>query len=488
MSITIDPDAQPKSIVVNPKGQPIKLNSALALLNSSATDFQSDVGKLPNIQHSDQKSGQEWLTAVVKGLEHLVDGDVFRNRLAEEDSTWTNRPTHDGKPLTLSRLKQKDSSGIVSGEAAVLKVKARLGLGSIVPVPLWHTGGWITLKAPTNAAIFELNRRIAQEKITLGRITNGMIFSNSGVYIQSYLVNFIMAHVYDSTFGTKDSEELKQIILSTDLPSLVWGIVCSMYPDGYDLIEPCVAQITKCNHVTKGKVNIARLRVVDTSKLSESQMKHMSRRTGTHTEAELTKYQEEFKFSSKIVPIDGTGDEPFTMEMRVPTIAQFEQVGFNWVDSLVNMVDSAFRVPLKGGERDQYITEQGRLANLRQYSHWIKEVTMGTGDDSDVINDQDTIDSICSDFSADETIRVSILNSIGSYIEECTIAIIGYPNTECPSCNLRYGDSIKEGVKPEDIDTIVRGENVPEFIPLDLTTTFFTLCGQRINPAINKSL
>lgn len=484
MSVNIDPKAEIKSLRDKPSEKPVTIEEALVLLNANATTIDKDVRKLPNIQQAGPNA-LLWMEAVSKGVDHLMSGQTFRSRLEDDSSEWTNRPTHDDKPITASRLRAKDSSGIVSGEAAVMKVKARLGLGSIVPIPLWHTGGWVTLKAPSNAAILELNRRIAQEKITLGRVTNGMIFSNSSVYIQSYLVNFILAHVYDTTFGTKDTEELKRIILSTDLPSLVWGIVCTMYPDGYELREPCVAQITKCNHISEGTVNIARLRVVDTSKLSEEQMKHMSKRNATHTAEDIAKYQEGFAFNTRTTEI--LGGDGIKMTLAVPNVYDFEQVGFNWVDTTVNMVDKAFRIPLKGGERDQYITDQGRLATLRQYSHWIKSIDLGDEESPDVIDDRDTIDSICSDFSAEDTIRTSIMNSIGEYIEECTIAVIGYPNTDCPSCGLRYGDSIKEG-KGDNPDEVIRGEHVPEFIPLDMTTTFFTLCEQRIQSTVSRPL
>lgn len=484
MSVTIHEKSPIKSFRQSDGGE-LSIASALTLLNASATDFQKDIAKLPNVQTGDH-SMAVWLEAVGKGMEHLIDGDVFRRRLADPESDWTNRPTHEDKPITPSRLRQGDSAGIVSGEAAILKVKARLGLGSIVPVPLWHTGGWVTFKAPSNASLLELNRRIAAEKITLGRITNGMVFSNTSVYIQSYLINFCLAHIYDTTFGTKDPEQLKKIILTTDLPSLVWGMVCAMYPDGYELREPCVAQPTKCNHVSQGKVNIARLRVVDTSKLTEDQLKHMSKRNAEHTSEDLEKYQAGFKFQSRTVDIDGA--DGIKMELTVPSLADYEQVGFNWVDTTVQLADQAFRIPLKGGERDQYITDQGRLATLRQYSHWIGKVIIPEGDDEvSTVEDRDTIDGTCSEFSADDVIRTSMMNSIGEYIEDTTITIIGYPNTECPSCDLRYGDHIEEG-KEGAKDAIVRGENVPEFIPLDMTTTFFTLCGQRIQPTVQRAL
>ena len=486
MAVTIDPKANIKTLRATPSDKEVTIDEALVLLNANENTIEADVSKLPNLQQGSLKDNETYATALVKGLEHLMNGSVFTGRLSDEESEWTNRPTYDDKPITASRLKAKDSAGITSGEAAVMKVKARMGLGSIVPIPLWHTGGWVTLKAPSNASVLELNRRIAQEKITLGRITNGMVFSNTGIYIQSYVVNFVLAHVYDTSFGTKDAEELKKILLVTDLPSLIWGMVCSMYPDGYELREPCVAQITKCSHISEGKVNIARLRVVDTSKLSEEQMRHMSRRTATFTTLELEKYQNDFVHATKTITMTVADDMSVTLS--VPSISEYEQVGFNWVDSTVKMVDQAFRIPLKGDSRNQYITEQGRLTTLRQFSHWIKELDIGTSEEPETITDRDTIDAILSDFSADEKIRTFLLNSIGEYIDSSTIAVIGYPNTNCPSCDLRYGDSVKVSEEKGAPDEVIRGDKVPEFIPLDMTTTFFTLCEQRIQSTVNRPL
>ena len=486
MTVTIDDKAPIKSLRTTPDDKEVSIAEALVLLNANEDKIEVDVRKLPNLQNGSDKENALWFGAVMKGVTHLMHGKTFTERLHDEESHWTNRPTYDDKPITVSRLRAKDSAGITSGEAAVMKVKARMGLGSIVPVPLWHTGGYVTLKAPSNASVLELNRRIGQEKITLGRITNGMVFSNTGIYIQSYLVNFILAHVYDTSFGTKNVEELKAIILSTDLPSLIWGMVCAMYPDGYELREPCVAQITKCKHISEGTVNIARLRVVDTSRLSDEQLKHMSRRSATFTADEIEKYQSGFSYNTKTVEIAGA--DGISMSLSVPTIAEYEQVGFDWVDSTVNMVDQAFRVPLKGDARNEYITDQGRLATLRQFSHWIKELNLGTEEEPDMITDRSTIDSILAEFSADDNMRISIMNNIGEHIENSTIAIIGYPNIDCPSCGLRYGDSIEESEEEGVADKVVRGEKVPEFIPLDMTTTFFTLCEQRIQSTVARPL
>ena len=485
MSVTIDENTPIKELRDAPKEGPVTIKEALVLLSTGSKKFDADIAKLPNLQVGDENA-TVWLDALKLGLKHLMEGDVFKARLAEEEAEWTNRPTYDGRPLTASRLKGATGGGVISGESAILKVKAIMGMGSIIPIPLWHSGFWITLKAPSNASIFELNKRISEEKITLGRMTNGMVFSNTGVYIQSHLVNFILANLYDTNLETKDPQALKELILSTDVPSLIWGILCTMYPDGYELREPCVAQITKCNHVSVGRVNIARLRVVDTNRLTEKQMKHMSRRNSKLTNLEVDSYRNEFEYGTRNVLVDK--ERSISLNLKVPTVKEFEENGFTWVDGIANMVDQSFRIPLKGNARDQYITDQGRVSALRQYSHWVGSIILGDGEDASVIEDHETIDGVLSEWSADMDIRTAVLNGIGEYVEDTTMAIIGFPNTPCPKCGLRHGDSMVAGENKGDVDVLVEGEDVQEFIPLDLTTTFFTLCEQRLQPAVQRTL
>lgn len=489
MSIEIDDKA---AIVEGRKtledGHSLSLEQALPLISSTPENFEEEVKKLPNISTNDA-SAIRWLHYATQGIDHLMKGAVFQAALTNPEADWTNRPTHDGQPIGLQRLGRKSSGGNLSGENAVLKVKSLLGLGTIMHVPLWHTGCWISLKAPSNSSILELNRRIAEEKITLGRQTSGMVFSNTSVYIQSYLVNFILAHIYDTNLETRDPAELKRIILVNDLPTLIWGILCTMYPDGYDLREPCVAALTECTHVSEGKVNISRMRIVDRSRLHEDQLKHMANRNQKRTLEELEKYQELHTHTSRTETVNDD-NLPTTLEViiKCPTIDEYEQIGFNWISEIEEMVDKAFSLPAHGKQRDSYITEHGRINRLRQYSHWISEIRVGEGEHATIITDRQTIDTTCGELSQLEVGTNAILGGIGEFIEASAIAVIGYPNAPCPSCGLRYGDHVEKAKEKGGEDKIVLGTDVPEFVAIDLTTTFFTLTGQRLNPTLTKAL
>lgn len=466
----------------------ITLEQAIPLIASTPENFEEEVKKLPNVTTNDA-SAIRWLHYATQGIDHLLKGAVFQAALSNPDSDWTNRPTHEDKPITLQKLGRSTGTGNVSGENAVLKVKSLLGLGTIMHVPLWHTGCWISLKAPSNSSILELNRRIAEEKVTLGRQTSGMVFSNTSVYIQSYLVNFILAHIYDTSLETRDPAELKRIILVNDLPSMVWGILGTMYPDGYDLREPCVAALTDCTHVSEGKVNIGRMRIVDRSRLHEDQLKFMSNRNRKRTVAELEGYQELHTHTSRTETIDDDAlPTTLSVDIKCPTIDEYENIGFNWVSEIEEMVDKAFSLPAKGKQRDAYITEHGRVNRLRQYSHWISEIRVGTGDQCTTITDRQTIDDTCGELSQLDAATNAILGGIGEFIEASAIAVIGYPNAPCPSCGLRFGDHKEKAPEAGGEDTIIRGKDAPEFVAIDLTTTFFTLTGQRLNPTLSKAL
>jgi len=483
-----DPKLPIKSDVSKSASQANATN-ALNLLKANVDNFTAIINKLPNLGVGGEEV-ESWGAAVQEAMRHTLSGGVFDDAIKDTGGQWTNRPTFDDKPLTTSRLKGGNKAGNLSGESGLMKVRARLGLGTIMTIPLFHTGGWVTLKAPSNGSILELQRRVSQEKISLGRLTNGMIFSSSSIYIQSYLINFVLGHIYETNLGTNDPNELKQIIKSTDIPSLVLGILCTMYPDGYTLREPCAADPGNCSHIEVSKINLSRIRVTDMSRLSDKQLKEMSKRNVARTEETLKAYSDEFSFKGDVITATHDNGSDINIHLTVPSILEYEESGFKWVDGIVSMVDRAFKVPLKGDERNAYIRDQGRLSNLRQYSHWISKVTIGdlNNDDVeslDVITDRDVIDDFMVDLSGIEHVRDAILNGVGAFISETTVSIVGYPNDKCPSCDMRLGDE-KEGSGTDVV--IVRSNDVVPYVPLDLTTTFFTLCSQRVQLAIQTSL
>ncbi len=418
------------------------------------------------------EEGERWLQTVVEAQTMFHRGNALLSSLTREDSLWKQQIQVGAE--TLSARRPSFGEGTESGEKltgvqAMLKLQASLGLGAVVRVPLYHTGIWVVLKAPSEAALLELDRRIANEKILLGRVTNGLIFSNSSVYQNSYLMNFALAHIYEATYKYTDINELKSIIKLTDLPTLLWGLICTIYPNGYPFKQPCITDPTKCQHVVEELLNIQKLSWTDEASLSDKQRRHMLRKTAKFTLEEIQAYQSEHSFTKK-----GTLKlhERLTAELKVPTLEEYEQSGFAWVDGIVKSQDQAFGGTIKGEERNQYIMEQAQVTALRQYAHWIEKLVLHDPKGDKVIDDRKTLEDSLSMLTASEEVFTTFFNGAGAFIDNTTISLIAVPKYNCPNCGEPMPDEEKKH---------------PHLIPLDVSNIFFTLQGHRISKVLQRS-
>lgn len=421
-----------------------------------------------NVNTSDftSQSAQEFLAYIKLLSEHYQEYRNFDKSMTREGSDWDQIVESDTGPLALSRPNfgtQKGSN--LTGEKAILKLNSIMNLGQLMSVPLWHSGIWLKLKAPSDAALLALENRIAEEKEMLGRSTNGFIFSNSQAYIYDYLVNLIMSCVYDSTFSKNDLDALKSHIKITDLTTLVWGFLCTIYPNGYPIAQPCLNNIGNCDHVEHEMVMISKLMWIDKSTLTATQIKHMSKRDKQVTLEDVTKYQEELLVGGdKLIKINDT----LSIMLTVPTVKDYIDAGYRWVDEIDNMIADSFASAKTGPERNEYINIISKTMRMRQYSHWIKEIRFSE-DAMDPetfysITDTDTLEEALDNISKDFEVTTEIIVKINEYIDNSTMAVVGIPRYLCPVCKTDQGAHLPEG---------------RYIIPLDIVRIFFTLQNQR---------
>ena len=438
----------------------------VAIMRHSMSEFAALAEQYPNINFTETNVGKEWAEAIKDASNNLMSGDVFGSRVQDPQTDWQQFVGNNGDRLRAGR----PSLGMggetrLTGEAAIIKATAVLGLGAIIQIPLWHTGIWVSFKVPQNSALLELDRRIANEKIVLGRVTNGMVFSNTSIYLQSYLVNFALAHIYDCSLKDINPDRLKRIILSTDIPTLIMGLACTIWPAGYPLVQPCIDNPDKCQHVTREKLNLTKLFWTDNMRLTSWQRTHMAGRNRTYTVDDVKRYQSEHSYNTRVTckPSDDV-----TLRLKVPTVGEYEDAGFAWVDGIVRMVDDAFGVTLRGDERNDYINQQAKATSLRQFSHWVGEINVGDG--QVVVDDNDTINGLLSTFSNRDSLVTSIFDAIGKFIDDTTISLIAVPKYNCPVCG-----------KPQtELET-----KHPHLIPQDAMSIFFTLHDQRTSEILS---
>lgn len=438
----------------------------LSLLNANMAELDKLSENYPNVNSASGDQGRAWLSAYLKGLEHLLAGNSLSDSVSRANSAWRQEVTVDGDKITAGRPRFATKSGgsVISGERAIMKATSVLGLGAVVQIPLWHTGIWVNIKAPSEAALLELERRIANEKISLGRATSGMIFSNSSVYTVSYVVNFVLNHVYDGSVKNITQDALKELIDVRDIPTLVWGLACAIYPNGYNYARPCTTNPSECQYVVEGKINLAKMFWTDNNSLSEWQRRLMSRRNDKFTEEELTRYkQDHTRGGSRVIVIN----DNLKIKLKVPTVAEYEQAGFTWIDNIVKLLEGSLGVSLKGQERDDYITDQGKITALRQYSHWVDEIEVG----EDSIQDRETIEVLLGSLSSNDEVYNTFFTEVGKYIDNSTISLIGIPKYKCPVCS---GEQLGD----------IHNELHPDILPIDVVKVFFTLLDQRIYKAL----
>jgi hypothetical protein len=133
------------------------------------------------------------------------------------------------------------------------------------------------------------------------------------------------------------------------------------------------------------------------------------------------------------------------------------------------MLEDSFGVSLAGQERNAYISEQGRITALRQYSHWVSKVTI---EEEEVGDDRDTIEALMGLLSSDEQISKTFFEEVGKYIDDSVLSLIAIPKHKCPACGHEQSSDEKAH---------------PYLIPLDVSKVFFTLLTHRISKALQRS-
>lgn len=445
-----------ESPVFVPLGKEFDPNGiTMAVPGASEDEMSEALSNMPNIELGATQAGRDWMEAAQEGYRNAMPRKMLSKTGDREGSRWEQGVKSERGPITAARPKLSDTAGVtLRGEAAVLAVRQAIGLGGVIRIPLWHSGFHITIKTPSDAAILELERRLTEEKVLLGRMTNGMLYSNTSVFIASYLVDFAMQHLYEVSL--KNKENIASKIVSHDIQHLAWGLATAIWPSGFQYVRSVLGETDAQNKVLRDKISIGKLQWTDTSQLSKWQIDHMSKVvSGTMTDDSIKKYRDEFtnQTSRRVQINDG-----LAITLKVPDLAEHIASGQKWVNSIVVMTDRVFGMEQDLDDRNRFIFEQGMATYMRQYGHWIESIELANGA---TIVDTETIDETISALSSDDQIRNAFVEAVIKYIEDTTVSMIAVP-TVAASEEQKY-------------------PRWPHLLPIDAMATFFTLLGQKVS-------
>lgn len=459
--------------VVAPQAQQVyPLNTSgsketeLMAMPSDFADHVKDIlNELPNINLVDNEEARKWIQALNKGLEQLPSQEMFKNTFSDPSKHFTQKPEHGGKPLVAAAPKfEKMENSVLSGEKAVIRVLQTLGLGTLFQVPLWHTGIWVTIKPPTEAEIIELNRQLISDKITFGRYSYGLVFANTTAYTSERLVEFALEHIYNTSLKVESltAGDLNKLISCQDIPVLLWGIISTMYPNGFKYERSCVNDPEKCNHIVEETLNITKLLWTSIDGLTDYQREHMSyRQARSRTMDQVTRYKDDLSAIHK-TRVKLLDNQEIYMTIKSPSVAEYVDAGHVWIDSIVSAVEKTINSSVTDEEKENLIVKYAQASRLRQYAHWIETIEV----DTNTAEDRETLDELLNVLSADEELFASIMTKIKDYINRSVISLVGIPSYECPKCGVS-----------QSTETLPKFVNV---IPLDVQQLFFGLFTQRL--------
>lgn len=440
----------------------------LVLPSNFVDETRAVLDNQPNVNLMNDPKTRDWATALSQGVELTTFGEGFIKTLEDPEAEFSQGVDFNGTTLAGARPKFKPAENQnLKGERASIRLMAHLGLGGLFQAPLWHSGFWITFKAPTESEIIELNRIMVADKIEFGRYTYGLAFTNTSAYTTDRLVDFALAHLYDTTLKLDNIPEggLKSLIDCQDYPSLIWGFVCTMYPRGFNLSRACINDPKTCNHVEHETLNVSKMQFVNSAALTDWQKTHMSiRRANSKDLASITHYKEELKKrqNRRIAFNEGKSEELF-ITLKTPSLAQYVDAGHRWIGEIVDLVDKTLGMEAREVERNNFITRHGQASSMRQYVHWVDNLEL----ESNVVDDRETIEGLFNIMSADNTVRNAFTEAVVNYIDTSSVAVIGIPLFDCPKCGMTQKS---EASTPQH-------KNV---IPMDMHQLFFGLLTQRL--------
>lgn len=390
-------------------------------------------------------------------------GDELPTR---EGSLWTQGVQHDGVWLRTA------SNKLSSNADPVLRVSNALGLSGLYQFALWHSGIWLTVTSPQDAEWLELERRLAVDKVNLGRESNGRVFSAHEIYTMDIVIDFILDHVHSSTAPKSDRQTLREIIKISDIPLMIAGMISAQYPHGYPFSQPCLADPVNCNHVVEQLISLSKIIWVDSNMLTEKQRKHMAQRSTLQTFDSIAYYQKEFSWKvDSFLKLD----ERSTLQFDIPTLKEYQDSGYRWIAEIAERTNRAFGLTLQGEQREEYMRQWAKFDSLRQYSHYFKAVVTTVGPDGKTeevtIESAEQLDRVISQLGSRHDFQRKVSEKILEFIDGTTIAMVAIPKEPCPACGK---------TPPEEY------LKHPNLIPLDVAQVFFTLSAQRVSTIVMR--
>lgn len=405
------------------------------------------------------EEGRQWLSGVRGAQRHRVSKSLYEKPLHSETAAWLQFIKQGANLLYGRDIKTKVDGRKLSGVRAVQQMRHAMGMAEDREIPLFASGFYINLRAAPDTELSNMETFVLSEKETIGRLTGAAGLSGTAVYLVEHLLRLIMSSMVGTNVDLNNSEDLLDLALITDLQHLALGQGQTIFVKDYPIEVPCTNDYEKCQHLETYGLSLKYMAIHDNNKLTDYQKVHMTDPDRKLSIKDVKDYQAKGPVTvSEVVEINGGA---VVIDFKTPTIREYIEDARAWIAGIIAIVDSITDDETTPERRRVLVEDQARLTTLRQYSHFIKSISIrGPAGDS-IVTDRESIMINLNDLSSDDQAVQEIVAGVRRHIEAATITIAGVPKTPCPSC-----ESERELTEEEKLH--------PEYIPVDAVSLFFT--------------
>lgn len=413
----------------------------------------------------------------VKNLQGIADDDprksmfqfytpkvLFENQVGDEKREWVQHFQHGERIVGAQRPRMRSTGGNVKGRAALELIRRNSGNGGTLTYPLVHTGIHITMEPASEKQFIDLEFSLQHQATQVGLSTTGLLLNaRSGVFSEA-LIRFALEHIVSTNYPCGADEivdTLVNVIDPLDYSTLIWGVLATKFANGHPWEFKCTAG--DCSESRTAILNFARMLWIDKSALTEKQISILSGNQKAITDDLLDQYRDEFKTpSSKNIELsDGT-----VIVLGRTSLANYIQTSKRWVDEIERSYTNGLSNYAAPKRRDQFLDGQIQARRMLKYEHLVSEIRIPTEMEGDyvTIDDRETIrDALIECSSIDDNYQV-FEDGANTYIEDCTIALVGYPSQKCKACGTD--------------NTGLHGRH-RSIVPISVDRVLFTLVQQR---------
>jgi hypothetical protein len=407
-----------------------------------------------------------WYQNLLAGFASSPSNGVFEDILADPNASWTNALMFGRDQINIGRPKfnNKGQGAKMSSERLTLSIRAKLGLGTPVQVPLMGSGFYATIKPLGEDEIIALWRDIIAETVKLGRVTHGLLFSNNQVFTARAIYKAWQSSMVETTVKDLPLENLVDHLTINDMPTIAHSIATSIYPNGFPLTRSVFTGDTKLpDRELKQLIDLRKSLVINSKMFTENQLSHMAQRVQQpSTLATVKAYRDQFVFNQNTIVDLGDG---IKLHLHTPSLREYFDSGEKWVNEITGTVHEALGADAEDAKRLPYISQLAKASRLRQYSHYVKMIE----EDGELYSTRENVDKVLGSLSSSDVIAKKFYAAISNYINNTQVALIATTSVN------EYEDTMS-------------GTKWPRLVPIDAISVFFQLVEQKLRGIASRNL